>query len=385
MRKIIGLLLMLLPVCHLQSQDFSIKTFGQQETDRGVGIERALEGNGFVMVGMTESFNAEIEDVYIVKTDSEGQIIWQNTIGGEREDNGWVIKQTLDNHYIIAGFSNSFGSDDWDIYLIKIAPNGQEVWSKTFGGNNDQFAWDLLVTPENHYIIIGQTNDTDNGEVTSLLMKVDDTGSLIWKEQLENQNLNRAFSIVSGEAGSLFFTGLIATKNGSLDGFIAKADDQGVVEWIKTYGGPKNDLCHTIRKSGDGHLLLIGYSKSYGTANNSPWLVKVDQAGKEIWNYTYGSQAEERIVSAYVTEKNQCILLGYIFKQSPEGRHGDLLLLQVDSMGNIEWLKTYGGPKDEEAGQTILMTEDGELVFTGRTFSRGAGEGDLFLVKVKIE
>jgi hypothetical protein len=288
-------------VLPLQAQHFSMEIYGQENTDRGVGIEKAIEGDGYIMVGFTKNFNSSGENIYVVKTDFEGRLIWQKTYGGLGDDNGWSIKQTLDNSYIIVGFSNSFGNGDWDVFAMKIDQNGNEIWSKNYGSKKDEYAWDLVVTSDNAYTIIGQTNDTENGETTSMWLKIDGEGNVIWKHQLNELAMNRAFSIIEGENKSLFFSGLISVGKENLDGFVAEVTSQGNLKWIKTYGANQNDIGHTIKKDQEGNLVMFGYSKSYGTSNNSPWLVKINSKGEEIWNYTYGSHSEERIVGGYIT------------------------------------------------------------------------------------
>lgn len=381
MKNIVSILSTLILTLPLYSQQFSIKTFGKEHTDRGVAIEKALNDEGYVVVGLTKNFGVQGEDVYLIKTDSEGNLDWQKTYGGKGDDNGWAIKKTADNNYLIAGFSNSFGNGDWDIFVIKTDSKGNQIWKKNYGSSKDEYAWDLIVTSDNHYVIIGQTNNTENGEPTTFWMKIDVDGNIIWENQLARPFMNRAFSIVEGKNSSLFFSGLTTTYVGDLDGFVAKITSAGQLEWYKTYGGSQNDLGHSIKAGNDSSFFMFGYSKSYGSSKNSPWLVKIDETGKEIWNYTYGSHAEERIVGGYVTDDNKCIMLGYMLKESPQGINGDILLLQIDGMGNLNWLRSYGGELNEESGQNILVDREGAIVFTGRTFSQGVGNGDLFIIK----
>ena len=381
MKCVISTISLLVITLSFQAQEMTLKTFGQEGTDRGVAIENAIE-NGFIIAGLTNSFGADGEDIYLVKTDFEGNLDWQKTLGGKGDDNAWVIKKTPDNHYIIGGFSNGFGSGDWDILLIKTDSLGNEVWVRNYGSDKDEFAWDLQITSDNNYVIIGQTNDTKNGETTSIWLKIDNAGNTIWENQLNVPLKNRAFSIVEGENREILFTGLIETKNGDMDGFIAKATSHGNIDWINTYGGARDDLGHTIMKSKDGHYILFGYSKSYGTVNNSPWLIKIDPTGNEVWNYSYGSEIEERIVAGYITDENHCIMLGYRIKEEETGINADILLLEIDDEGQLNWLKTYGGHQNEESGQNILISSKGEIIFTGRTYSQGKGNGDLFLARV---
>ena len=370
-------------ILQLQAQHFAVDTFGANNTDRGVGIEQAIENNGFVMVGYTKSFDSKGEDVYVVKTNSEGKLEWQKTYGGDGDDNGWSIKKTADNNYVIAGFTNSYGSGDWDMLLIKIDRYGEEIWSKNYGGIKDQYAWDLVVTADNNYVIIGQTNNSAAGEATSMWLKVDASGGVVWQNQFHNLPMNRAFSILEDKNKSLVFTGLISKSEDNIDGFVARVTPKGELLWKKEYGGKQNDLGHSIKKDKSGHFLMFGYSKSYGTSNNSPWLVKINSVGDELWNYTYGTKAEERIVGGGITLANDYIMLGYIIKENKEAENVDVLVLKVNHTGNLSWARTFGGAQNEESGQNLVISENGAIIFTGRTFSQGLGKGDLFLMKLR--
>lgn len=376
MRKpLIILLLTFTAFCISKAQVFPTASFGELGTDRGVGISSTTDNDGFIIVGYTTSFDALGEDVYIVKTDLKGNLLWQKTYGGEADDNAWSIKKTNDGNYIVSGFSNSYSRGDWDIYILKIDDEGNELWSKNYKHPNDQFAWDILCTSDGNYVIVGQTNDTPDQRETSFWMKINENGDTVWSQQLEGHGLNRTFSIVQVDS-SFYISGLIETNSRKLDGFLAKLTSKGLNSWVKTYGGEQDDIGHGLDKSPDGNLMMSGYSKSFGTGNNSPWLVKIDLSGQEIWSNNYGSRLEERIVASHVSENGYTSLLGYVFKKS----NVDLLLIQVDNKGQLLWIKTIGSSSNEESGQSIISSRNGQIVFTGRTFGTGNGEGDLFLM-----
>ena len=376
MQKLLTILFFtFISLCTSKAQVFPTAYFGGFGTDRGVGISSTTDNDGFIIVGYTTSFKALGEDVYIVRTDLKGNLVWEKTYGGAADDNAWSITKTNDGNYIVVGFSKRYSDGDWDIFIFKIDNNGNELWSKNYKYPNDQFAWEILTTLDGNYVIVGQTNDTYDQKETSFWMKINENGDTVWYQQLDDHGVNRAFSIIQVDS-SFYISGLIKTDSHKLDGFIAKITSEGRHSWIKTYGGEQDDLGHALDKSSDGNLLMSGYSKSFGTDNNSPWLVKTDLNGEEIWSNTYGTQLEERIVGSYVSKNGPTTLLGYVFKKS----NVDLLLIQVDNEGQLLWMKTIGSLSNEESGQSILESADGQIVFTGRTYSTGNGKGDLFLM-----
>ena len=109
--------------------------FGGPDLDRGVFVSPTKDG-GYIAVGVTKSFGKGGEDVYLVKTDSNGEFLWSKTYGGTDQDNGWSVHETPDG-FVLAGFTKSFGAGGFDFYLIKTDSDGEIDWSKTYGGEGD--------------------------------------------------------------------------------------------------------------------------------------------------------------------------------------------------------------------------------------------------------
>ena len=331
------------------------------------------------MAGFTTSFEASGEDIYVVKTDLDGELIWEKTFGGEGDDNAWSIETTTGGNYIIAGFSNSFSSGDWDIYVLSIDGEGNELWSKHYPMAQDQFAWDILPDRNGGILIAGQTNATESERETALCLKIDENGDIVWRYQSEETDANRAFGVIQTD-DAYFLSGMTSTDITGVDGFITRLATDGTEVWRTSYGGPKDDILHAINRSPDGNIIVSGYSKSYSAGHNSPWVLKVGAAGDEIWSNSFGSQLEERIVSAHVSESGETTLLGYVFKASGV----DLLLVQTDPNGQLNWMTTFGSDKNEEAGQTLIKNDKNQFVYTGRTFKNDQRRGDLFLMVHKV-
>ena len=110
------------------------KTFGGISVDYGYSVQQTSDG-GYVIAGYTHSFGAGKFDVYLIKTDPNGDSQWQKTFGGSAGDLGWSVQQTSDGGYVIAGYTYSFSAGYGDVYLIKTEPNGNSQWEKSFGGS----------------------------------------------------------------------------------------------------------------------------------------------------------------------------------------------------------------------------------------------------------
>jgi len=106
------------------------KTFGGTSWDEAHAVQQTTDG-GYIVAGRADSFGVGGSDVYLIKTDSLGDTLWAKTYGGAGSDEGWAVRQTTDGGYIVAGYTESFGAGLRDVYLIKTDANGDTLWTKT--------------------------------------------------------------------------------------------------------------------------------------------------------------------------------------------------------------------------------------------------------------
>ena len=140
MMKRISLILLLISLTYYSktnAQDTTwTKTFGGSSNDRGYSVQQTTDG-GYVIGGYTSSYGNGSADVWLIKTDADGDTLWTKTFGGSSNDRGYSVQQTTDGGYIIAGYTESFGNGDDDVWLIKTDSNGDSLWTKTFGGSDE--------------------------------------------------------------------------------------------------------------------------------------------------------------------------------------------------------------------------------------------------------
>jgi len=134
------------------------RTYGGVNVDYGLSVQQTSDG-GYIVAGYTRSFGEEGTDVYLIKTDANGDTIWTKTYGGARDDIGYSVQQTCDDGYVITGYTKSFGAGGPDIYLIKTNATGDTVWTKTYGGNRSDVGNSVQQTSDSGYIVAGYTWD----------------------------------------------------------------------------------------------------------------------------------------------------------------------------------------------------------------------------------
>lgn len=134
------------------------KTYGgdSQQQNEGHSVQQTLDG-GYIIAGLTKSYGAGDDDMYLVKTDSNGALLWEKTFGGDREDVGYSVQQTSDGGYIVAGYTGSFGKGLYSVYVVKTDLEGDTVWTKTYGGTGQDYGYSIQETSDGDYVVVGRT------------------------------------------------------------------------------------------------------------------------------------------------------------------------------------------------------------------------------------
>jgi len=147
------------------------KTFGGSNTDEDYSVQQTTDG-GYIVAGYTTLTPPQRKDVYLIKTDPNGDSQWEKTFGGTVYDEGHSVQQTADGGYIVAGYTSSFGAGNDDVYLIKTDSAGNLVWQKTLGGSNDDKGYSIQQTSDGGYIIAGETESYGAGGSDVYLIKL---------------------------------------------------------------------------------------------------------------------------------------------------------------------------------------------------------------------
>jgi hypothetical protein len=350
--------------------------FGGAGDDRGLALQET-RGAGFIVAGYSASKGAGNRDVLLIKTDSEGEMEWERTLGGPADDEGWAVLETKDGGYLVAGVTESEGVGGKDLMLIKAYSDGYEKWKKTFGGAGDDWGVAVLETKDGGYAVAAVTTSRGSGGSDGWVLKTDSDGNLEWDVAIGGSKNDCITSILETEDGYLVVGVTESYGAGGKDVWLTKTDAEGERIWEKTFGEDGDERGNSALEMGDGYL-VVGVSESGGSGGRDLWLVRTDREGEKVWEKTFGGPGDDGCWSALEADGG-IIVAGYTESQ---GRgEQDLWLLKVDLDGEKVWEKTFGGT-GFDLGRSIVPTKDGGWAMTGWTESTGSGGEDLWLLKV---
>jgi hypothetical protein len=352
------------------------KTYGGTSAEYARSVVQTGDG-GYAITGWTGSISAGY-DCWLVKTDSAGSAQWNKTYGGTSEDYAYSVVQTDDGRYAIAGETQSYGAGSADFWLVETDSNGNAQWNQTYGGTNSEGAYSMVQTRDGGYAMAGYTYSYER-KTDLWFVKTDSHGNLQWNQTFGGTKWDELNSVIQTVDGGYALVGSTYSYGaGAADFWLVKTDSAGNAEWNKTYGGRYHDWASALVQTGDGGYAVVGYTGSFGAGNDDIWLVKTDAYGNMQWNATYGGTNWDRAYSVVRTGDGGYAIAGYTLSYGAGG--ADFWLVKIDSAGNAQWNKTYGGTSDDRA-RSMWQTSEGGFALAGDTGSFPPGGYDFWLVK----
>ncbi len=365
--KKLSLLILILLIAQLANAQIPFqKSFGGTNTSWGNSIQQTND-NGYISVGVTDAFGVGAFDVFAIKTDSSGNPIWKKAIGETSSDFANDVQQTSDSGFIVCGYSISSFSGGFageNIYLIKLNSNGSILWSKIIGGVGNERANSVRQTSDGGFIIAGTTNSWGAGGNDFYLVKTDGNGNISWTKTFGGALDDVANSVKQTSDGGYIVAGETNSFGaGDIDYYLIKTDALGTLTWSKTFGGGGSDWLYSVVQASDDGYVMGGYSISFlGAGEADAVVIKTDITGSILWSKTYGEQYGDVASSIVRTNDNGYALAGgqssFPFSMVDKG-----LLFKIDSVGNFIWANAFINSNEDQRG--ICKTTDGGYALTG--------------------
>jgi hypothetical protein len=375
-------------IVHLDAQGNQLwdHSFGGLRLDLLTSVEETIDG-GLITGGISWSTNSgnkttghfgsyASDDFWVIRLDSSGSKIWEQNFGGTGVDPLRKVAQAVDGGFFLCGDSGStnsgsktatnYGTGRYltsDYWVVKVDTNGQQLWDKSYGGNDDELAWCAQMTTDGGLILGGASRSGPSG------------------------NKTRA-------------------NFGGYDFWVMRTDANGNKLWDAAFGGSNDDTMYCVAQMPDGGFMLGGRSDSPPSGNKtSPnygnfdfWVVRLDATGNKLWEQSFGGTEDDFLYDINVTKDGGVILGGFSVsmpsgnKTAPNYGGSDFWVVRLDADGQKMWEASYGGSRSDEA-KSVRQTSDGGFILGGTSASPADGNktapdfffGDFWVLKLGPE
>jgi hypothetical protein len=257
------------------------RTYGGPAGDLGLWIQQTAD-SGYIIAGVTESFGAGGVDVYLIKINSVGDTMWTRTYGGPRDDVGLAVQQTADDGYIVAGRTSSYGAESSDVYIVRTDANGDTLWTRTYGGTGYDIAASVQQAPDGGYIVAGSTQSFGAGNGDVWLIKTDASGDTMWNRTFGGTGNDAGKSVqLTADRGYIVAGATWSFGSGLSDVYLIKTDSLGRVgvEEPETPASRASALSLTCEPNPCRGRTAISFQL---TANSSAQLSLFDASGRLV-------------------------------------------------------------------------------------------------------
>lgn len=359
--------------------------YGGFGIDHGYGIQETYNRQ-YIICGSTSSFGFGSNDAYLLLIDSMGQKVWEKSYGGAMTDIAKsILVNPVDSGFIFTGYTNSIGFGGYDVYLARTDKNGNLIWQKSFGGFDWDFGNDLKLTPDGHIVVCGYTYSKSYGKTDGYVLKLNsNTGTVIWEKHFGNIENDEFNSVMIPSDGSISLAGT-SSLNGLTDDFwLFKLNQNGdSIHSKKISSAATNERCYDFIENKSNQFVFCGsFDTSAAMVGKfTSYLIKTDLNGNFISETKFygGGLNDEKFISI-CNEKNKSN-----FCLARKIDHGifklDYQPFLIDNNFNYIASTTVGDMEDEES-YNIESTSDNGFIMVGYTKSYGSPLEDVFVLKM---
>ncbi len=289
-----------------------------------------IEFNGFFYGIGTAETESNKKDVYFLKLNACGDLLFEKHLGGVENEEGYALQATSDGNILLIGSSESASNGSSDVLIMKVSPDGEIIWSKKYGGAGQDWGVDAIETKSSLYCILANTKSKGAG---------DSDIWLLWLDVHGNKSLEKTFGATEMDGGS--------------------------------------QLLEVER----GEILVYGYTRNYGAVDRDLYLLKINAGGDSLWSEKYGGDGYEESQSLVLTPENDLVLIGHSSSKDP---NHNMIAIKIDAEGRVIWEKEYGGML-HDGGQAILINSNRNYVLVARSMSYGNQDRNAYVVTTDTE
>jgi PKD repeat protein len=340
-------------------------SYGSTGDDRARFVQETFDllsnPDGYIVAGETSSFGAGGSDIWLVRLDQNGTVVWEKTYGGGGDDSASCVRQTADGGYIVAGATNSFTHGIW---VLKLTADGSIAWQKTYGGWLETEISSLNLTADGGYVLAGDCSD-GQASTDIWVLKLSSDGTPGWQKTYGLADEDLAASVEQTTDGGYVVgaTTYDTTAPPGYDLWVLKLSSDGTVVWESTYGLDQNQWAGTVLQASGGGFFLAGSTDTYSEiGGHDYYVVKLNSDGTVAWSKAYGI-LNDRNEHAYAAQQTSDG--GYVLA----GDQGSVLKLYAS--GLVQWERLY-----DAAGADVVLSvqeaSDGGYALAGYSDSLGS-------------
>lgn len=351
------------------------------------------------------SNNNGLSDGWILKISTTGEIIWEKNYGGTKGDNIYRIFPAGQGEFYLLGASNSSDvdisydpyPDSWDLWLLKIDSIGNIIWEEIYGGNGDETVWTGTTTDDGGIVALVWTSSSDGdvsnhyGYYDAWMIKVNSDGEKQWDITLGSPGQDVGQAIIQTSDGG-FLVGISAQlfEGGNItctphnsdysEAILVKLDADRNIEWDRCYGGSDHDGVTALAEVSDGYLMGAYTGSNDGDVSGfhgdvDIWIVKTDFEGIIIWQKCFGGSKCEDVKTMHIDEFENILIVGTTRSTDGDISHNhsiseyydDIWLLKINSQGDLLREQCFGGRSNEELWFGFHYINENNYVIAGET------------------
>ncbi|MGZ3865077.1 MAG: T9SS type A sorting domain-containing protein [Bacteroidia bacterium] len=365
--------------------------YGGANPDIGRSIKETYD-KGYIIAGTSSSFGNGDADIYVVKTDSLGKHQWSKTFGGHQNDWGYSIQVTADSGYFIAGYSNSFNPQNgFDVYYVKTDKLGNLIWEKTVSGDDWDFIYGSTPMPDGGFILCGETFTNSHGGSDAYLIRINKNGDTLWTKNYGGL-YDETFNNVTVMNNRIYAVGKNKTHSVPLDsaadGWIVKLDTNGIVlkdtfVTVNPYYKHFEEILSGIAPFNGDIFHFCGKTNQLDSNATVSVFGRADTSLNVYWAFIDGPSSKgtyQSFENVFNLDNGNSCIIGSGF-----GGNGgyDLLFVGFDPTdGFINQFIRMSGSLQNEFGYGGIFTSRYEIVGIGSSDGFCTGQEDMFLVRM---
>ncbi len=284
------------------------------------------------------------------------EVLWVTNSGGERNDRfSSVVSRRTDMVSIAVGSTMSRSAGRRDAWIAAFDSDGQLLWETSVGGSRDDEAFGVVDLPDGSIIFVGATSSSGAGTSAGIVAKLSRHGTVLWETLIDTPAADYLYAVEILSTGDL----VVAGTTDSEEALVARLDTDGGVVWQKSYAAEVPDIVHDLAVFGNDDVLLVGELSEMFDSNAA--LTRLSSAGNVVWHETFGGSGMDQLIGGVTLVNDDVIIVGVTNDEKMDDQGW---LLKYNGKGERQWEKTFGGAGvDRLSGIQVLG--DQSLVIVG--------------------